>query len=357
MSDTQSNIVIDNGSGSIKCGFSSEETPKTIFSTVICKHTGEVGEESLSNLSSPIEHGIITNWEDMEKIWQHTFTNQLRVSSEERNVLMSDAPIGPKINREKITQMMFEKFNVQGLFISVQAVLSLYSVGKTTGLIVDSGDDVTHIVPITEGFYLPHTITKTNLGGKAVTDYLIKALSDRGLKFDLYETKKLAKEIKEKASYVSLNYETELKDAKMNEIKYKLPDGTEFSVSKELFVCPETIFKPDLLKKEIPGIHDQIYNSIMKSEIELRKELYSNIILSGGNTLFLSYPERLTQEMQKLAPNSMMNKVKVIAQSERKYSTWIGGSILSGLSNFQTMWITHNEYQDAGPQIVHRKCF
>lgn len=356
MSDTQANIVIDNGSGCIKCGFSSEEAPKSIFPNVISKDQTIVGDESLPDLIHPVEHGVITKWDEMEKIWQHTFSNELKVNSDERNVLISDPPIAPKINREKITQIMFEKFNVQGLFISVQAMLSMYSVGKTTGLVVDSGDDVTNVVPIIEGYSFPYTITKSNFGGRAVTNYLMELLAEKGLTFESYENRKSVREIKEKKCCISLDYENKVNDPKINETKCKLPDGKEFKVGKELFVCTESIFKPELMRKEVPGIHWQIYNSIMKSEIEIRKDLYSNIILAGGNTLISSYPERLTMEMQKLAPSSLISKIKVIAQSERKYSAWIGGAILAGLGNFQPMWISHAEYQDAGPQIIHRKC-
>ena len=356
MADTQSNIVIDIGSGSIKCGFSSEEAPKSCFPNVITKDHTIIGDESLSDLLHPVEHGIINKWEEMEKVLQYTFSNELRVNSDERNVLLSDPPIAPKANREKLTQLMFEKFNVQGLFISVQAILSMYSVGKTTGLLVDSGDDLTNTVPIVEGYYFPYTVTKENFGGRAITEYLIYLLSQKGLSFDTYKSRKLVREIKEKVSCIYPDIDNIDKELKVNEMKYELPDGKEFIVDKERFMCAEAIFKPELMKREVPGIQWQIYNSIMKSENEVRKELFSNIILAGGNTLISNYPERLTVEMQKLSSSTMLPKVKVIAQSERKYSAWIGGAIPAGLSNFQSMWISHAEYQEAGPQIIHRKC-
>ncbi len=350
MSDTQSNIVIDNGSSTIKCGFSGENAPKSIISNTITKD-GIVGDDTLPDIIYPVEHGIIKNFEEMEKIWKHTFNNELKVNSDERNVLISDSPLAPKINREKITQILFEKFNVQGLFICSQQMLSLYSVGSTTAIIVDSGDDSTHIVPIIEGYSHSFTITKMNYGGRAITNFLIKKLSLNGLNF----TKKIGQEVKEKFCRVSLDFENEERNENICK-DYILPDDTKFSAGKELFECPETIFKPELMDLEFPGIHYQIYNSIMKCDNEIRKDLYSNIILSGGNTLFSKFPERLTEEMKKLSPNSLISKVNINAQSERKYSSWIGGSTLAGLSNFQAMWISHSEYQDAGPQVIHRKC-
>ena len=179
MSDSQSNIVIDNGSSSIKCGFSGEEAPKSIFSNVISRSTEKVGDDTLEDNISPIEHGIITNFDLMEKIWAHTFSRELKVSQDERNILTSDSPLSPKMNREKMTQIMFEKFNVQGLFICIRPLLSMYCVGKTSALVVESGDDVTQIVPINEGYYFPYSITKSNLGGKTVTNFLVQKLSEK----------------------------------------------------------------------------------------------------------------------------------------------------------------------------------
>ena len=357
MSDSQSNIVIDNGSSSIKCGFSGEEAPKSIFSNIISRSSDKVGDDSLDDNISPIEHGIITNFDLMEKIWEHTFSRELKVPQEERNILTSDSPLSPKINREKMTQIMFEKFNVQGLFICIRPILSMYCVGKTSALVLQSGDDVTQIVPINEGYYFPYSITKSNLGGKLVTNYLNDKLKENNDEVLFNEIKKNSKIIKEKLCRVSLNYEDELKDKNNNEIKYKLPDGKEVNLDKELFTCPELLFKPDLIGMEIPGIHMQMYNSIMKCENELRKDLYSNIILAGGNTLLNDFQERIRQEVECLAPNSLLPKLKVIAQNERKYTAWIGGALIAGLQIFQTNWVNHSEYQDAGPQIIHRKCF
>jgi actin-related protein len=133
MSDSQSNIVIDNGSSTIKCGFSGEEAPKSIFPNVISKSTEKVGDDTLEDNIYPIKHGIITDFDSIEKIWEHTFTRELKVPQEERNILTSDSPLSPKMNRDKMTQIMFEKFNVQGLFICIRPLLSMYCVGKTSG--------------------------------------------------------------------------------------------------------------------------------------------------------------------------------------------------------------------------------
>jgi len=377
MSDGQVHLVVDNGSGLCKAGFSGEEAPRCVFPSITGRPKTQgimigsekkelfVGQEAyekrgILTIKYPIEHGIILSWDDMEKVWHHTFFNELRVSPEEHNVLLTEAPLNPKNNREKMTQIMFEIFNTPGIYISIQAVLSLYSAGKTTGIVMDSGDGVTHFVPIFEGYAFPHAIIRIDLAGRDLTEYLLKILTERGLSFTTSAEKEIVRDIKEKLTYVSLDFETDLKNATKTgsaDAKYEMPDGEEITVGSERFRCPEVLFKPSLIGKEYTGIHDQCYGSIMKSDVDIRKELYNNIVLSGGTTMFDKLPERLEKEIQKLAPSTISSKVRVLAMPERKYSVWIGGSILSALSYFQTMWITKSEYDDAGPQIVHRKCF
>lgn len=370
-------LIIDNGSGYIKAGFSGEEGPRAVFPGIVGRPKNPgimVGTEKkdyfvgtqadekrgILILTYPIEHGIVDNWEDMEKIWDHTFTNELKVNPSEHNVMLTEAPLNPKVNREKMTQIMFETFGVPGLYIAIQAVLSLYSAGKFTGIVCDSGDGVTHFVPIFDGYALPHSILRINLAGRDLTDFLVKILSERGHHLTTSAEREIVKDMKEKLCYVALDYEQELKDCSTGTSKdatYEMPDGQIITIGSERFRCPEALFKPHLLGKEFAGIGEQCYQSIMKSDVDVRKDLYSNIVLSGGTTLYAGLPERLTKEVQKLAPQTMAAKVKVIAVPERKYCVWIGGSILSSISTFSTMWITKDEYNDAGSSIVHRKCF
>jgi len=370
-------LIIDNGSGYCKAGFSGEEGPRAVFPCIVGRpkvpgimvgseqkdyFVGTQAEEKrgILILKYPIEHGIVEDWDDMEKIWDHTFTNELRVVPEEHNVMLTEAPLNPKVNREKMTQIMFDTFNVPGLYIAIQAVLSLYSAGKFTGIVCDSGDGVTHLVPIFDGYALPHSILRINLAGRDLTDYLIKILSERGHHLTTSAEREIVKDIKEKTCYVALDFEGELNEAKSGsgkEMTYEMPDGNVITIGTERFRCPEVLFKPSLLGKEFGGIHEQTFQSITKSDVDVRKDLYQNIVLSGGTTLFAGLPERLTKEVQKLAPQNISSRVKVISVPERKYCVWIGGSILSSISTFSCMWITKEEYQEAGPSIVHRKCF
>lgn len=152
-------------------------------------------------------------------------------------------------------------------------------------------------------------------------------------------------------------YLTRYEQSSTGEKVYKLPDGRPIHVGNQRFRCPELLFDPSLMGIESPGIHETVYSSIMGTEIDLRKSLYSNVVLSGGSTMFSGLKDRLAKELQQLVPGSMQKHVKVIAPPERKYSVWIGGSIVSSLASFQNQWITRDEYEDAGAAIVHRKCF
>ena len=137
---------------------------------------------------------------------------------------------------------------------------------------------------------------------------------------------------------------------------YELPDGNIITVGNERLRCPEVLFQPDLCGKEAAGIHDTLFQTVMKCDVDIRRDMYSNIVLSGGTTMFPGIAERLAMELTSLVPPGMKNKIKVVAPPERKYSVWIGGSIMACMSTFQSMWISKAEYDESGASIVHRKC-
>ncbi|TFF99428.1 MAG: actin, cytoplasmic 2 [Promethearchaeota archaeon] len=369
-------LVVDNGTGISKNGYAGEDQPRSVFPTLIGypkyesimtdveHYTREyyIGEEAMQlkgvlKLMFPVEHGIIEDWTAMEKIWHYTFYTDLRTDPSEHPALLTEAPLNPRKNREKMAEIMFETFNIPALYVAMQAVLSLYASGRTTGCVIDIGDGVSHVVPIFEGFALSHAIQRVDLAGRDITTYLQRLLRQKGYSFTTSAEKEIVRDIKEKLGYVAVDPEKEMRLSKKvagMKKSYMLPDGETIEVGVERFLAPECFFNPSVIGKELEPLDDIIVNAISSCDVDLRRDLYSNIVLSGGSTMFPGIKERLTNEIKEQIPESV--DVKIIAPPERMYSVWIGGSILSSLKTFHRMWITRREYKEMGPQVIHR-CF
>ena len=371
MIDDAKIIVLDHGSGSVKVGFAGDKKPSTFPSIVgfaadskgSKKKRSYIGKKACEKAESlileyPIEHGIGKNWDNIEKIWDYTYTKKLKVEPSDHPILLTEAPMSPKVNREKMIEIMFETFKVPSFYIGIQAILSLYAAKQTTGVSCEIGDGVVQIVPIYKGFSMPHTIQRFNFGGRDITAWIQKILIECGNFFTKSSEMEIVRDIKEKLCYVAMDYDSELYKSKSGsdcDASYKLPDGNTITISDERFRCSELLFKPYMNGFEQRGIDIDIFNSIMKCPIGSRKELYQNIVISGGSSMFKNLPERIAKEITNLAPPSM--KINVIASKDRKNAVWYGGSILAQNPHYPQMVITQDEFNDAGPGIVHRKCF
>jgi len=367
-------IVIDNGSGTIKAGFAGAEMPRLVFPAYVGKPKhmkvmagGAEGDifcgdkakdlRGILKLNYPTKHGITTDWKDMQNLWQHVY-NELNVNQDQHPVLLTEAPLNPRPNRLKAAEIFFETFNVPALYVQVQAILSLYASGRTTGVVLDSGDGVTNAVPVYEGFILPHAVTRIDVAGRDITEYLQLLLRKAGHNFHTSAELEVVKDIKEKICFVAFNIEKIDKEDSEDvepEHSYKLPDGNVIQVGAEKFRAPEVLFNPGLIGLEYVGIHQCLVNSISKCDLDIRRSLFSDIILSGGSTMHDGFGDRLLVEVRKLAPRD--TKIRILAPPERILSTWIGGSILASLATFKRMWVTRKEYDEGGKNAIYRKGF
>eukprot|EP00826_Nyctotherus_ovalis_P064568 TRINITY_DN9475_c0_g2_i1.p1 TRINITY_DN9475_c0_g2~~TRINITY_DN9475_c0_g2_i1.p1 ORF type:complete len:292 (-),score=117.75 TRINITY_DN9475_c0_g2_i1:139-1014(-) len=282
---------------------------------------------------------------------------ELKIPPEDHAILLSEPPKNGKEARKKIINIMFDYFNVPCLYLSNQGVLSLCASGRTTGLVIDSGEGATHTVPIHEGYAIPHGIEELELAGTDLTRYLQQLMVKKyGLELERPEYEEYAQKLKEKYCQVAADYEGTVEEAEALakcERKETLPDGKTVSLSAECYKVPEALFQPGLIDMKLNGIHKYANESVKKCDESIKEALCANVLLAGGSTLFPGLGERLKQEMKDDAKKS----INCVSPVERKYTTWIGGSIIASLSTFQVMWITKAEYLEIGESIVNRKCF
>ncbi|XP_013077417.2 uncharacterized protein LOC106063566 [Biomphalaria glabrata] len=350
-------IVVDNGSDSCKVGLAREDLPASVFPSTVARDANKVsfvGQKAIDRISDlelhyPIKRGLITNWDDMEVLWAYMFKDVLSVDPSKHPVLMSEALNNSSFNREKTAQILFEKFQIPSLFMTNQAVLSLYHAGRVTGTIVDIGAGATSVVPIYEGFNIGEASVKVDLAGSDITEYLIRLLADKGHNLISPPNKLIAKKIKETLCLVS-----QKEQASSAPSTFELPDKTVITLDTERYKSTEILFDPELSGRgDIKGVHKLVNGAISSCDMNVRKPLYTNILLSGGTSLFEGLASRLQQELTSLSPQNP--QAKVHARRDRHLAAWIGGSVFAALPTFQQLQITKKEYQEAGPSIIKRK--
>ncbi|XP_054281704.1 actin-related protein 2 isoform X1 [Macrosteles quadrilineatus] len=385
-------IVCDNGTGFVKCGYAGSNFPEHIFPSVVgrpiikavnkigdievkgyCVRDLMVGDEasklrSMLELSYPMENGIVRNWKDMCHVWDYTFgPEKMNIDPKECKVLLTEPPMNPIKNREKMIEVMFEQYQFHGAYIAIQAVLTLYAQGLLSGVVIDSGDGVTHICPVYEEYALPHLTRRLDIAGRDITKYLIKLLLLRGYAFNHTADFETVRIMKEKLCYVGYNIETEQKLALETTVlvePYTLPDGRVIKLGGERFEAPEALFQPHLIDVEGQGIAELVFNTIQAADIDIRAELYKHIVLSGGSTMYPGLPSRLEREIKQLYLErvlkndiSKLNKLKIKIEDppRRKDMVFIGGAVLAEvMKDKPNFWITSQDYQEMGKNVLNK---
>ena len=369
--DIKPNIIIDLGTGYCKSGFSTDEIPSSIISCLVGKPkyaSGRVGFDKkkffvgkeasaisgVLNINNPVSEGVINNWDDIEKLLGYIFSSELKIDPNEYNILLTETPMNPKENKEKLAQIMFENFNVQRCYIALESLLSLFSAGKDIGISVDIGDGISSFVPIYYGCSLPYAIIRSNVAGRLLTKYLNELLEKKGYNFSTMAEKEIIKDIKEKGCYISNdNYENELKN--IDNFLYELPDGNKIELKEERIKCPEVLFNPSIINNNDKNVSQNCYEAVEKCDNDIKKDIYKCIDLTGGSSMFPGLEERFYKEIKDLVDIDMKNEIKIENLNGRKYGVWTGGAILT-MSGFELKWITKAEYEESGDLIVHKKC-
>ncbi|MFX0061217.1 MAG: actin, cytoplasmic 2 [Candidatus Hermodarchaeota archaeon] len=366
-------LVIDNGTDTLKSGYAGEPRPQSVLPTVLGYSRGTsimpdvehyvreyyFGEETealrgVLRLMYPIESGLVTDWDTMEKIWHYVFHAELQINPSEHPILFTEVPLNPPHNREKMAEILFETFNVPAMAVISTAVLSLRSLGKVTGLVVDLGGGGVKIVPIYENSVITHAIARMDISGRAITEYLCRLLRQRGYNLPAGE-RKILRDIKERFCYIVLDPQVELsltRRVAVMEKTYTLPDGECISLGLERFLAPEVLFNPVYIGHEENPLHECIYKSIQKCENKMQQEFYQNIVLTGGSSLFPGLKERLHKELTQMLPEA--TKVRIIASPERNLFAWLGGSIFASQRFFSKFLVWRTDYQEHG-SIVARQ--
>lgn len=384
--DADRPLVVDNGTGYVKVGYAGSNFPEHVFPSIIGRpilraeeRQGEavikdimIGDEAEQyrnylQITQPLEHGIIKNWEDMRHIWNFTFDEKLKVDPKGRKILLTEPPMNPKANRQRLAQVMFEEYGFGGIYVAIQAVLTLYAQGLSSGVVVDSGDGVTHVVPVYDGFALSHLVRRLDIAGRDVTRYLIKLLLMRGYAFNRTADFDTVRQIKEKLCYVSYNLDVDSRLAEDTTVlveNYTLPDGRVIKVGSERFEAPECMFQPHLVDVEQPGVAELLFQTIQAAAVDTRAELYKHIVLSGGSSMYSGFSSRLEKEMKQLYLTRVLNgdasrlknfKLRIEDPPRRKHMVFLGGAVLADImKNRQEFWVSREEWYEQGVRALEK---
>lgn len=386
-----SNVVVsDNGTGFVKLGYAGENFPRHVFQSMLGRPQLRAEDADISKdieikplmigdeasaarqylkCSYPIANGIVGNWEDMELLWSYSFGNKLGNGTFEEGdidcsgnkVLLTEAPLNPQENKERMMSNMFEKYNYDSMQLQTQAMLTLYAQGLLTGVVLDSGDGVSHVVAVYEGFVPAHLTRRLNVAGRHVTTYLTKLLLLRGYAFNSQSDFETVREIKDSLCYVAYDIAKERALAQETTVvikKYKLPNGDTIKIGRERFEAAEALFKPILVDCAQPGIADMIFGMIQDADMDLRRAFYSHIVLSGGSTMYPGLPSRLEKDLTSLYLEKILEgkkkglkkfKLRIEDPPRRKNLVFLGASVLGDImKDRKEFWVSKSVFEDEG---------
>lgn len=415
-------VVIDIGTGYTKMGLAGNIEPQCVVPTCVASSTKKTPGVKVHNpgsgiseldfytgddayqrkdspnylLKYPVAKGRIDNWDDIERFMQHAIYGNLRCTPEEHLFLLTEPPLNTAENRERMAEVMFETFNVKGLHMEVGAVLSLYAQSRAraerqaaagggisnrdlTGIVVDSGDGLTRVIPVFDGFVAAGCIQELPLGGRHVTDFVSDMLRDRGEPVPAEQRLEAARSIKEQHSYICRDVVAEYQkfDADAKKFKHftgvfpKTKERWSITMGYERFLAPEVFFHPEIFvgpEVHVPPLPTIVDHCITQCPIDYRRRLYGNVCLSGGSTAFLHFKERLQRDLQQIV-DARLKQAELIsgvppqplrvqaddATGQRKanrYASWLGGALLGAEPTFESICKSKREYNEVGPQCM-----
>lgn len=395
-------VVIDNGTGYTKMGYAGNCEPSFILPSVIGTKPPEkcrrdlkgmedmdfwIGDEAVARageytVNYPIRHGIVENWDNMERYWQRVIFKYMRCDPEDHMFLLTEPPMNTPENRELTAEIMFETFNVKGLYIAVQAVLALaaswaskqVSERTLTGTVVDAGDGVTHIIPVAEGYVIGSCIRHIPLAGRDITNFIQQLMRERENEIPPDEAMEIAKRVKEQYCYVCPDMAKEFgkydndpsKWIKQYKATTKRGVDWKCDVAYERFLGPEIFFNPEICNPDYTTPVPQVIDAtIQASPIDTRRGLYKSIVLSGGSTMFKDFGRRLQRDIKRCVDTRIQKTVElskgrlqpapvdvnVISHHMQRFAVWFGGSMLASTPEFHNVVHTRAQYEEIGPSI------
>lgn len=404
-------VVIDNGTGFTKMGYAGNYEPSYIIPTTISNNSKPInkdlpdldfyiGHDAIANsqgtyqINYPMKHGQVDNWDNMERYWEQCLFKYLRCEPEDHYALLTEPPLNAPENREYTAEIMFETFNMAGLYIAVQAVLALAASwtskdarklglnGTMTGTVIDSGDGVTHVIPVAEGYVIGTCIKHIPLAGRDITKFIQQFQRERGEPIPPEDSLEVARKTKEQHCYVCPDIAKEFSKYDRDPAKYiqqysdtRAKTGTQWTmdVGYERFLGPEVFFNPEVFSSDFTTpLPEVVDTTIQQSPIDTRRQLYKNIVLSGGSTMFKNFGKRLERDVKRKVDLRIekaieMSKgtikpspidVNVISHPMQRYAVWFGGSMLGATPEFYRVCHTKAEYDEVGPSICrHNQLF